>query len=318
MTKIFFDLYELICSLLGFLLLFAINRKNVLAKPCSVKYRFYVFAFVLYIILILHITGAGTLSEWFVYPFMFSEQQINLIPFVSDMRFYVFAFVLYIILILHITGAGTLSEWFVYPFMFSEQQINLIPFVSDMINPLVNPQSLIDFVFLIVNSILESFLNTALFIPLGVFLCILWGVHNGYLAARIPQSLIDFVFLIVNSILESFLNTALFIPLGVFLCILWGVHNGYLAARIGFFFSLIIELSQLLNARVTDVDDLFFNTLGTVLGLVILKHVMKQNLQISKIVLFEGKDPSIWIIAIFLGRFFLFDEIGLAKILNLV
>lgn len=62
----------------------------------------------------------------------------------------------------------------------------------------------------------------------------------------------------------------------------------------------------------------FFNTLGTVLGLVILKHVMKQNLQISKIVLFEGKDPSIWIIAIFLGRFFLFDEIGLAKILNLV
>lgn len=224
MTKIFFDLYELICSLLGFLLLFAINRKNVLAKPCSVKYRFYVFAFVLYIILILHITGAGTLSEWFVYPFMFSEQQIN-----------------------------------------------LIPFVSDMINPLVT-----------------------------------------------PQSLIDFVFLIVNSILESFLNTALFIPLGVFLCILWGVHNGYLAARIGFFFSLIIELSQLLNARVTDVDDLFFNTLGTVLGLVILKHVMKQNLQISKIVLFEGKDPSIWIIAIFLGRFFLFDEIGLAKILNLV
>lgn len=54
------------------------------------------------------------------------------------------------------------------------------------------------------------------------------------------------------------------------------------------------------------------------MGLVILKHVMKQNLQISKIVLFEGKDPSIWIIAIFLGRFFLFDEIGLAKILNLV
>ena len=36
-------------------------------------------------------------------------------------------------------------------------------------------------------------------------------------------------------------------------------------------FSLAIELNQLLNNRITDIDDLFTNTLGAIVGYVLYK-----------------------------------------------
>ncbi|PGZ61899.1 hypothetical protein COE58_09055 [Bacillus cereus] len=68
------------------------------------------------------------------------------------------------------------------------------------------------------------------------------------------------------------LNIVLFIPLGFLLPAIWPqlrkMKNTIYA---GFFFSLAIELSQLLNSRITDIDDLFTNTLGALVGYVLYK-----------------------------------------------
>ena len=68
------------------------------------------------------------------------------------------------------------------------------------------------------------------------------------------------------------LNIVLFMPLGFLLPTIWPqfrkMKNTVCA---GFFFSLAIELNQLLNNRITDVDDLFTNTLGAIIGYVLYK-----------------------------------------------
>lgn len=68
------------------------------------------------------------------------------------------------------------------------------------------------------------------------------------------------------------LNIVLFMPLGFLLPTIWPqfrkMKNTVCA---GFFFSLAIELNQLLNNRITDIDDLFTNTLGAIGGYVLYK-----------------------------------------------
>ncbi|MEC5305972.1 VanZ family protein [Bacillus thuringiensis] len=63
------------------------------------------------------------------------------------------------------------------------------------------------------------------------------------------------------------LNIVLFMPLGFLLPMIWPhfrkMKNTVCA---GFLFSLAIELNQLLNNRITDIDDLFTNTLGAIIG----------------------------------------------------
>lgn len=63
------------------------------------------------------------------------------------------------------------------------------------------------------------------------------------------------------------LNIVLFMPLGFLLPLLWRKYRRLSrTAFAGFLFSLCIEIGQLFNHRVTDIDDLLMNTLGTVLG----------------------------------------------------
>ncbi|MET3198018.1 UNVERIFIED_ORG: glycopeptide antibiotics resistance protein [Bacillus proteolyticus] len=68
------------------------------------------------------------------------------------------------------------------------------------------------------------------------------------------------------------LNIVLFMPLGFLLPTIWPqfrkMKNTVCA---GFLFSLAIELNQLLNNRITDIDDLFTNTLGAIVGYVLYK-----------------------------------------------
>lgn len=63
------------------------------------------------------------------------------------------------------------------------------------------------------------------------------------------------------------LNIILFIPIGILLPLLWQrfqkCHRVVLA---GAGLSLFIEISQLFTYRVTDIDDLMMNTLGTLVG----------------------------------------------------
>ena len=63
------------------------------------------------------------------------------------------------------------------------------------------------------------------------------------------------------------LNIVLFLPLGFLLPLIWPNYNRFWRILIfGAALSLLIELSQLLNIRSTDIDDLLLNTLGAMAG----------------------------------------------------
>ena len=68
--------------------------------------------------------------------------------------------------------------------------------------------------------------------------------------------------------LNVLLNIAFFVPLGFLLPLLWKpFRKWYAALGAGFGVSLLIELTQLFTGRgMCDVDDLFTNTLGAMLG----------------------------------------------------
>lgn len=80
----------------------------------------------------------------------------------------------------------------------------------------------------------------------------------------------------VKSWLNVLLNVALFLPLGVLLPLIWKVFRKWywmLAAGLGT--SLFFELSQYVTGRgILDVDDLFANTLGAMMGFFTLMAVL--------------------------------------------
>jgi glycopeptide antibiotics resistance protein len=62
-------------------------------------------------------------------------------------------------------------------------------------------------------------------------------------------------------------NMLLFVPFGFMLPLIWKKYEVlWKTALSGFAFSLIIEVSQLFNSRITDLDDLLMNTLGSLVG----------------------------------------------------
>ena len=67
--------------------------------------------------------------------------------------------------------------------------------------------------------------------------------------------------------LNIILNIAVFVPLGVLLPLLWkGFRKWHRMLLAGFALTLAIELGQMVTGNLTDVDDLFHNTLGAMLG----------------------------------------------------
>ena len=80
----------------------------------------------------------------------------------------------------------------------------------------------------------------------------------------------------IKNIANVLLNVAMFVPLGFLLPLLWKpCRKWYIAITTGFGFSLAIELIQLLTRRgVCDVDDLFCNTLGAVIGYFLIMAVL--------------------------------------------
>lgn len=72
-------------------------------------------------------------------------------------------------------------------------------------------------------------------------------------------------------IIDNILNILSFIPIGLLSGLLFKRYRVLKALLIGLILSLVIELSQLIWKRGTfDVDDLFNNTLGALIGGVIL------------------------------------------------
>ena len=67
--------------------------------------------------------------------------------------------------------------------------------------------------------------------------------------------------------IEYMQNILLFIPFGFFLPLLWKrFEKPHRTLIFGALFSLSIEILQLFTYRITDIDDFFMNTLGTMIG----------------------------------------------------
>ncbi|ONG62021.1 VanZ family protein [Bacillus cereus] len=72
------------------------------------------------------------------------------------------------------------------------------------------------------------------------------------------------------------LNILLFMPLGFLLPTIWRQFRRMKStAYAGFGFSLAIELGQLLDNRITDIDDLSMNTLGAIIGYLLYSVLFK-------------------------------------------
>ena len=111
------------------------------------------------------------------------------------------------------------------------------------------------------------------------------------------------------------LNILLFVPLGLLVPMLSMSHSEVLpVTMMAIATSLVIEISQLLNSRVTDIDDLIMNVAGALIGYSVFRSIARTRKRRS-----EKASATIiaaaMITAAFLGRFLLYDEMGLAKAL---
>lgn len=112
------------------------------------------------------------------------------------------------------------------------------------------------------------------------------------------------------------LNVVLFLPLGALVPMLWKqMRDWYRVLGLGILLSVFIEVTQLLNYRRTDVDDLILNTAGAVIGYgvyLLWRRCTKQPDRFCSMVLWE---LPVTILLLFAGRFFLYNEMGFAKLL---
>ena len=113
------------------------------------------------------------------------------------------------------------------------------------------------------------------------------------------------------------LNVLLFLPLGVLLPALWKrFRSPWHTLAYGSGLSLTVELSQLLNRRRTDVDDLLLNTLGALLGLLLYRLYCRiRRLPAPEPDPPAALAPALYLAVPFLCRFLLYNEWGLAKLL---
>ena len=112
------------------------------------------------------------------------------------------------------------------------------------------------------------------------------------------------------------LNAALFVPFGILVPMIWREFRSWGATTgAGFLTSLLIEGIQLFAFRATDVDDLIMNTLGGVLGYSVFKVLYRMTGGRLRVRGNAQIGPFLFAAVVFLGRFFFFDEMGIAGIL---
>ena len=75
----------------------------------------------------------------------------------------------------------------------------------------------------------------------------------------------NYIYFVINIIG----NVCIFIPIGFFISVLWRNISVKKIVLIALFMSLCIELLQLPQARGTDIDDLWLNMLGALIGYLI-------------------------------------------------
>ena len=184
------------------------------------------------------------------FMFMTYDKKRNGIPIHKYQICIIFILCIYIIGVYHFTGIGTIYDVFLYKLEIKPEQINLIPFSHDV-------------------HITSYILNIVLFVPLGIFLPIVYKK------------------------MDKFKNIV-------------GVGLG---------FTIFIELTQLLNYRISDIDDMIMNVFGTVIGFVIFKvldKITRSKIRIKDSIIIE---IIIYVVVITLGRFLFYNEMGFAKLL---
>ena len=73
-------------------------------------------------------------------------------------------------------------------------------------------------------------------------------------------------------------NICIFVPIGFMVPLLWIKFNQFWkVALVGFLLSLFIETTQLFQARSSDIDDLWLNTVGSILGYSAYRIVRKYS-----------------------------------------
>ncbi len=118
------------------------------------------------------------------------------------------------------------------------------------------------------------------------------------------------------NIIGYLLNILLFVPFGTLVPFIWQKRANFIyTVSTAFLFSLLIELSQSLNNRSTDIDDLLLNTLGAVIGFILYKIFMKATKNRFQLQSTPNAELLIYIAAMFLGRFLFFDETAMARLL---
>ena len=113
---------------------------------------------------------------------------------------------------------------------------------------------------------------------------------------------------IVDELTSHVLNIIMFMPLGFLLPLIWSnFRDVFRVALLGFCMSFAIEVSQLFCYRTTDINDLFTNALGTIIGYIlwIIFHKIwaksgNHCISMSKV------EPVIYIFGGMLGIFFLY------------
>lgn len=88
----------------------------------------------------------------------------------------------------------------------------------------------------------------------------------------------------ISYFLINFLgNIVIFMPIGFFIPLLWNIKHSMLKTlAIGFLISFFIEISQLALPRRTDIDDLWLNTLGTLLGYIVFYFIQKNRSNLTE------------------------------------
>jgi len=113
------------------------------------------------------------------------------------------------------------------------------------------------------------------------------------------------------------LNIVLFVPLGLLAPMIWQkIDKLPDILGVGLGFTLLIEVSQLLNFRSTDIDDVILNVLGAAVGFGLYKlwdKVTKSEYRVNSPVTAE---LAMCILLSFAGRFFLYNEMGLMSLIH--
>ena len=143
-------------------------------------------------------------------------------------------------------------------------------------------------------------------------------IYDGLLYGfTVRQNQLNFIpFSHTIDIVAYLLNILLFIPLGLLAPLFWQKMTKLTnVIGIASAFTLLIETSQLLNNRRTDIDDILLNILGAIVGYgfyKLLDRLAKSKFQANNQL---AAELPICILTVFAARFLLFNEMGLAKLL---